>query len=677
MSYLPEISDVAENADNIVTPENNLSSSQVKLKERYIIDFNEPMQNLDTNGAKAYEASDMIDKNKLLFALVCAKETTPRHSILPYIKSLNSPHLLKLVEYGTVTIPGTSDVSMVLIYQRPLGGRVIDDMSQPFRDNMNEVQTLWLQLIGSLSDLNTYGITHRSIRLDNLFYLDETKKTVVLGDCAASFPAYYQPAVYETIETLMAQKSGRGNGSEKNDIYALAVLGLFLFQGKESGQDIPAPEMLAVKRKKGSYAALIGETKLSSSFANIFRNMLNDNFSARWSLSLMSGILENSANNKISFTPSQENTKKAFAFGGQKYYTAADVAYAIMQNPKEAYELYNGGKLIDWVKNGLDNEDLALTIDKTVKATVDNTPNHELSIAKICIYLAPSFPIKFGSLSLFPDALSKALYYANIHGEDLNDYVRLCSYDLLRLWFVNQEDTRTPVIINEVKSCVQSQAIGYGLDRVMYELDEDIPCLSPLLANDYICTPTRILRVLNNSYKNGQDKPYDNHLIAYIRSRIGKKIDGLLIDLNSKLPALEASAILRLYTSLQNKFGPQELPKLAQWLSVFSMPLIKSYHNVRYQKFLEKELLKVNKSGRLYEIQELLESEEARKKDSTEYNIARKTAAHLMSEKNMLVSNNNKWEEAARDMAIKGSCLLAVIVMLISFVINLFGVLKI
>ena len=63
------------------------------------------------------------------------------------------------------------------------------------------------------------------------------------------------------------------------------------------------------------------------------------------------------------------------------------------------------------------------------------------------------------------------------------------------------------------------------------------------------------------------------------------------------------------------------------------MPLIKSYHNVKYQKFLEKEILRVNKSGKLSEMQELLENDEARQKDNSEYNIARKTVARLLNEK--------------------------------------------
>lgn len=676
------MSDVSEATENIVQPVNGnntedaaLTKMQIKLKERYIIDFGEPINNLDINGGKAYKVSDRIDKEKLLFALICSHETCPRHSILPYIRSIKTSGMLPLIEYGTITNPSTKENSMALIYRRPLGGKVIDDYTTTLRNNATKIQSLISSLLNVLSDLRSYGITHRSIRLENLYYLDENKETIVLGDCIACFPAYYQPAVYETIDSLMANKESRGNGSDKNDIYSLGVLALFLYLGKENGTDLSTPEVLHFKIKKGSYTALVGDNKISSAFSNLLRNMLVDTPTHRWNLPTTQEVLDNK-NAKISYNAIQETSKKAFVIGGEKYYTLRDVSLAMQDNPKEAFELYNSGKLTEWLKNSLEDEDLAHAIDKAVKSTIDNTPNHELSIAKICIHLTPYLPIKMGKVSLFPDALSKSLFYAYVHHGDLNDYSRLCNYDLLRLWYTAQKDSRSPNTLNDVRGYATSPSIGYGLERIMYEFDDDIPCISKLVESDYVSSPTRILRILDQSYNNSQEKPYDNNLIAYLRSKMGKKIDGIIIDLNSKIPSLEASAILRLYTTMQNKFGPQELPKLSQWLSIFSMPLIKSYHNVKYQKFLEKELLKINKSGKLHEIQELLENEEARKKDNAEYNIARKTATKLLAEKNMLISSDNKWEEAAREMAIKGACLLAVIIMIVSFVINLFGVLN-
>lgn len=643
------------------------------IKERFVIDFDTPLPHLDINGAKAYLAEDKTDKDRNLYALICSHETEVRNSILPYLKSLNAPHLLKLVEYAVTETPESQQKVMALIYSRPLGGRVIDN--NPFKNNIEAVRDLLKNLISSLSELYSCGISHRSIRLENLYYLDAENSKVVLGDCAAAFPAFYQPAAYETIESLIADKEARGSGSEKNDVYALGVLGLSLFRGEDIFAEVADSDILTAKIKKGSYPFIFGNCKIPVMFANIFRGMLSDIPSLRWGAGKLANALEMK---QIKHSASQlsEPTKKSITIGGEKVYHPYDLAYALMKNPEEGYSLYTSGKISDWIKNGLEDEEMASEIDKHVKTTTDTTANHEIIMAKICILLAPHFPIKIGSISVFPNALSKALYYAVQHHRDVNDFYKICANDLAKLWYMTQSSIRVPATVSEIKACVNNTCLGFGLDRIIYEYDDDLPCISPLLGNNYVNTPTKILKALNDNYSSDKDKPYDNAIIAYLHAKLGKRIDGIMVDLNSKIPALEASAVLRLYANLQNKYGPQQLPKLAQWLSHYSLIIIKSYHNLKYQAFLEKELLKTHKSGKLHEIVALLENEEARKKDNQEYNIAKKTAAKLTAEKNALMNSGAKLEAEAQELALRSACVLAALVMIVSFVINLIGAIK-
>ena len=102
------------------------------------------------------------------------------------------------------------------------------------------------------------------------------------------------------------------------------------------------------------------------------------------------------------------------------------------------------------------------------------------------------------------------------------------------------------------------------------------------------------------------------------------------------------------------------------------MVIIKSYHNVKYQKYLERELLKVHKNGKLYEITAIIEDEEARQKDSIDYANALKNANLMISEKNNLVNNTAKWDEEAKSVAMRFASVLAVLTMITSFVLNLF-----
>ena len=152
---------------------------------------------------------------------------------------------------------------------------------------------------------------------------------------------------------------------------------------------------------------------------------------------------------------------------------------------------------------------------------------------------------------------------------------------------------------------------------------------------------------------------------------MGKKIDGILIDLNANQDSLKIGAIIRLYANIQNKNGPAQLNNLAHWLVSVSKPLIQSYHNLKYQKYLEQELLQISKTGKIIEIVNLLDNEEARNRDKTDFSEALKTANFLLTEKAKILSGDSKIEDEARDLALRFSSILAVLTMLSAFVFSL------
>ena len=74
----------------------NTEETSFLLKERFEIYFNKPLPELDSNGASAFEVKDNINPQRNLFALICGKETCPRLSYLPYMKSIDTPTFLNL-----------------------------------------------------------------------------------------------------------------------------------------------------------------------------------------------------------------------------------------------------------------------------------------------------------------------------------------------------------------------------------------------------------------------------------------------------------------------------------------------------------------------------------------------------------------------------------------------------
>ncbi len=643
------------------------------LKERYSIDFSTPMVWLDSNGGKAYKVEDKINDKRELFALICNNKTSPRSSLLPYLKSIEHQGIMKLVEYGIVSYPLENSRNMALIYETPLGGRVIDSNGNySLKNQPDKFKNTLLSLLSVTEVLRGYGITHRAIRPENIYYRDEARENIILGDCIASFPAFHQPAAFETIESLAAMKEGRGNGNEKNDIYAVGAVMLQLYLGHPLLNELTDTEVLRLKLKKGSYSTLLDNDKVSMYYGNIFRGLLNDDEENRWTYSQTYSILEGKT---ITSTPtSNERPKKSLTINNEKVYTTSDVSYALSQNPEEAYELLRSGKITDWIKNGLENEKLNTQIDKLLHTSGENASGKDLIISKLCILLNPRMPIKFKNLCFFPGGISKALFYAIKNNENLNNFYDLFNTDLIKSWYQEQTSVRAPSNSGEFKAYISRRDMGYGIDRIMYDFDDDLPCISPLLGDEFVNSAPRILRALDHTYASGKvtSMPYDKNIMAYLRCKLGKKIDGILTDINSGREALQASAILRLYTDMQNKYGPAQLPNLAKWLVSACMLVIKSYHNLKYQKYLERELLKVHKNGKLHEITEIIENDEARQKDNLDYANALKNANLMISEKNNLINNTAKWNEEAKTVAMRFASMLAVLTMITSFVLNLF-----
>ena len=74
------------------------------LKERFEINFNTPLPELNTNGASAFAVKDHINPQRNLFALVCSNETSPRLSYLAYLKNLSVLLLLHILLHNFPTI---------------------------------------------------------------------------------------------------------------------------------------------------------------------------------------------------------------------------------------------------------------------------------------------------------------------------------------------------------------------------------------------------------------------------------------------------------------------------------------------------------------------------------------------------------------------------------------------
>ena len=650
------------------------SDTKVLFKERYEIDFSKPLPHLNNNDATAFGVSDRIDSARKLFALICSNDTCPRLSVLPYLKSIEHPALMKLLDFGTIFFPQDKTHKMALIYAMPLGGKVFENgvCTINFKNNYDKFKQTLLNILELIDVMKSMHITHRAIRTDNLYFSDENKSEIILGDCAASFPAFHQPPVFETIESIYADKDARGNGNDKNDVYSAAVTALCLFLGHDLAINLSGPEILRQKIKKGSFSFFNALEKIPTEFFTVFRGLLQDVSSFRWGHTQVANVFDGKQVN-LNSPASLERPKRALNIKGEKVYMPHDVVYTMQLYPDEAYSLIMQGKIADWAKNGLENEKLTAQIESIVKQEQASAGNKDLTIAKISILIDKLFPIRYKNITFFPDGVAKAVFSAVKAKKSIKEFIEIFSSDLIKLWYQDQEYLRTPSNFTEFRVYIMRQEIGYGIERIIYDLDADIPCISPLFEKEFVSSAPQVLKALDAAFDqtNIMAQPYDRMIVAFLRCKMGKKIDEFISGLNSNRNEVKASSILQLYAMMQTKFGPTKLVNLAHWLANFAKPMIQIYHNKKYQRYLEKELLKTYPAGKIYEIYNLLENEQTLEKDRNDFATVLNEVNLLNLEKSKISGNSAKLEESAKAAALKLASIFAVLAMTVSFAYNL------
>ncbi|MCQ2741555.1 MAG: hypothetical protein MJ210_05545, partial [Alphaproteobacteria bacterium] len=403
----------------------------VFLKERFEIRFDIPLPELDTNGAKAYEVKDNINPERNLFALVCGSETSPRLSYLPYMKSIDSPYILKLIEYGSIQIKDNPE-TIVLIYNKPTGPRA-DSTDLKERPSADVFKTLALSLLSACDVLKTFNLTHRAIRLDNMFYKDSSRTELVVGDCLACFPSYYQPDVYETIENLLCSPYSRGNGLSEHDLYACGVTLLQLALNKKISFELSTEEIIRQKLKNSSFLFLSENEKLHPHVSSILRSLLDDTSENRCTYSHLLNFYEGKTQTLIPID-TVEKSNRTLIVNNEKCYTRKTAALAMLMNPDFGIEVIQSGKLLEWIKNGLENEKLYGKIEKIIIAEKENQ-DKRLLLGKICIFLECSLPLKCGDSYLFPDGLAKNIYFCKKNNLPLNHLQNLIMTDIVKIWY--------------------------------------------------------------------------------------------------------------------------------------------------------------------------------------------------------------------------------------------------
>ena len=468
------------------------------------------------------------------------------------------------------------------------------------------------------------------------------------GECVSTPPSYADGG-YLTIERQQTDPAARGAPSPADDIYAIGVVAIALGLGIDPVAQIPAEKLLTHKLEYGSYNALLGagerggsNDRLRGGTAELVRGLLDDSPARRWTMEDVEAwsagrhpvprqsVAERTASRPFTLT----------GVSGNGTTTRRSTAHLLATHMNAATAAIGSGELHKWVARTLDDMDLAKALETDLAqqrrsdasaagdaAVVAATPQQ---VGRAILLLDPDGPVRYRDARVMPSGFGSWLSMRMQQGGDLQVPAELLASGLLTRWLQQQPDNRAEHLrveqqIERVRGFLDRRQIGYGIERVLYELMPAQYCLSPLVRAVRAAAINPFLAALEKVAGNlGSGEPIDRHSAAFLVARDKRLTAGLLVALlPTSDPATRAIGILTLLSEAQYRHGPASLPNLARWLTRQLEPAIQRYKRPATQARVRGQLETVAAKGNLADLVQLIDNPDTVESDQTAFRTAK------------------------------------------------------
>lgn len=649
------------------------SHGSALLRNRFRIDAATPLSQFDTAAAKAFAASDRRDPDRCLFALICDPHLPVRSHAMSRLKKTSPSGLLPLIDRGTVNWPPANRRCLAVIYPLPAGGT----LPAAFADRGNPISEYELPrriiapLTKGLRGLETLGLSHRNVRPDNLFFLDEGKEEPVFGDCVTAPAGFNQPAVLEPIERAMALPAGRGEGEIADDLYALGVSLVILVLGRNPLAAMGSAQVISAKIEKGSYATLCDRQRIPLPLIEPLRGLLSDDPEQRWGLDEVERWL---GGQNLALPPHHAVSRPPaiFTFADVQYGSLRTLARAFVDNVGEAARVIRGGQLETWLRQRRKEEDLANAIAEAAAAANAGEGLFRLDdflVARAAVILDPTAPIRYRGLHFMADGFGPALAISWLRDGDAQIPAEVISLDLLGRWLKAQ---RRPgvgayarkVQFKKLRSYLEDRRPGAGLERCLYEMNPGLPCQSPIVVREHVLDIGGLLLSLESAAGNGggETLPVDRHIAAFVAARWDNDIQPFMVAFSDSRSSHSVLGVLGLLARLQQESNTPPLPRLSGWIGEILGPVLDSYHSRNNRKEIEGSLFKVARSGDLSALYELVNNRERRQADHRGFVTAASEYAAIETEIQEINGGSEARANSSRQAAQKSAAAISVLI---------------
>jgi hypothetical protein len=638
-------------------------TTSVRLHDRFDILNDVPLNELRSSGAGAFAVEDQRSPGASFFALIADPTLPPRAQAMTALRVVKHAALLTPIDFGPVDWAPAGRRCLALICERPAGGRLVGTNEQavaPWSDE-DVVNRLIQPLFPGLKALATENVVHRAIRPNNILFRDTARRQAVLGDCFTAPAGFDQPLAYETIENAMAMPGGRGVGTAADDLYALGATILYLLLGHAPGGTMTDEQLIDEKIRRGSYAALSGDLRgTSSALLELLRGLLFDDPDERWTLREIDMWLQGRRMTPKSPT-NVPRASRPLELGKEQVFTARAAARVLARQGDQAVHLIRGHALEVWLQRTLGHKPTTDAFALAM-ADVDDMAGaagvHDARlVARVAMALDPAAPIRYRDVALMPEGLGCVMALAVTRQRDMRPLTEILIGRLPQFWIRCQPDQKPDYPIQSIeydrlRRLLDDHRPGFGLERLIYDANPMLHCLSPVVERAYVDQVADLLPALERAVLDDKIESLvvDRHVAAFVANRSRNLEDQVLTALGEPDVATRLLGQIYLLAFLQAQSGPPSLPGLTQLLGKQAKPVIDRYRSRPTRARLDSQLASVLADGSLVRLVHFLDSLEERQSDAQRFTLARRQFGRAAAGLEAIEVEREKLPEASTEL---------------------------
>lgn len=644
------------------------------------------LPHLDKGPVKSYAARVKGEPHPLLFAMVCEPNLVPRSMDAPKYSAIISPCLAKLVSSGPVYWPPARAWRYCFLYVNNLGQPLLasGNMDAGLGWRQDHVMNAIIKpMINLLLDMRDSDFVHGCINPMNMFDGGEKEPSkILLGDCLSGPPSFAQPALYEPIERAMCDQIARGRGTQIDDLYSFGVSLAVILRKKDPLQGMTDDEILREKIAHGTYTAVTGKDRFTGGILELLRGLLYDDPVQRWTIDDINIWMEGQ---RLTPKPSSKKKKAArpLLFNDNRYYRQSTLAMDLNKNQAEAVQMIDNGNLDQWITRSLEDGTVRGRVEQAIASAQEfgRGPGYwDRLLSRLSVALDPEAPLRFKSLNMHPEGIGYALADTFAQKKDIQPFMEIINQQLVTYWTASQTDIRIDIgsLVHRFDSCrafMRQANAGYGLERCLYHLCPEAPCLSERLKKYYVRNPEDLMYAFEDisSDPNRPELFIDRHIAAFLSVKDRKDIDPYWSELNSDEFHRRILGNLKVLATIQKRSRMEMFPGITRWLSAIMEPVYERYHDQDMRKKMRDSVEKLKETGDIMKMAALFDDSETSQRDFLNFKIAMKEYADLRDEhaklegkmENPAVFGNEIGREVA---AIVSGILAAVIILVFGFI---------